>query len=73
MLCVVGFKLVEWWYGSAEEKVAGSLALPVPPMLKKLAELGQTKTGLPLPMVLQATSGSSTTVKAYDLKASSSS
>ena len=31
MLCVVGFKLVEWWYGSAEEKVAGSLALPVPP------------------------------------------
>ena len=50
-----------------------SLALPVPPMLKKLAELGQTKTGLPLPMVLQATSGSSTTVKAYDLKASSSS
>ena len=31
MLCVVGFKLMEWWYGSAEEKVTGSLALPVPP------------------------------------------
>jgi len=31
MLCVVGFKLMEWWYGTAEEKVTGSLALPVPP------------------------------------------
>ena len=31
MLCVVGFKLMEWWYGSAEEKVTSSLVLPVPP------------------------------------------
>jgi peroxin-12 len=30
MMAVVGFKLMEWWYGAAEEKVTGSFALPVP-------------------------------------------
>jgi len=28
---VVGFKLTEWWYGAAEERVANATTLPVPP------------------------------------------
>jgi peroxin-12 len=28
---VIGFKLTEWWYGAAEERVVGASALPVPP------------------------------------------
>jgi peroxin-12 len=31
MMAVVGFKLMEWWYGTAEERLAGSASLPVPP------------------------------------------
>jgi len=28
---VIGFKLTEWWYGAAEERVVGAATLPVPP------------------------------------------
>ena len=28
---VIGFKLTEWWFGAAEERVAGATTLPVPP------------------------------------------
>ena len=28
---VIGFKLTEWWYGAAEERVSGATTLPVPP------------------------------------------
>ena len=28
---VVGFKLTEWWYGAAEERVVNATTLPVPP------------------------------------------
>jgi peroxin-12 len=28
---VIGFKLTEWWYGAAEERVADAATLPVPP------------------------------------------
>jgi len=28
---VIGFKLTEWWYGAAEERVVNATTLPVPP------------------------------------------
>lgn len=31
MAAVVGFKLMEWWYGTAEERLQQSATLPVPP------------------------------------------
>ena len=31
MMFVIGFKLLEWWYGTAEETLTTSQALPVPP------------------------------------------
>ena len=31
MMAVVGFKLMEWWYGTAEERLQHSATLPVPP------------------------------------------
>jgi peroxin-12 len=31
VLAAVGFKLVEWWYGTAEERLGGGGTLPVPP------------------------------------------
>lgn len=31
VLAAVGFKLAEWWYGAAEERMGGGGTLPVPP------------------------------------------